>query len=329
MILALLFACPAATSPTDSADTAGLPAEIDADGDGAPAWTGTGNPALADCDDGDPGVNPETEVLVPAGAFVEGEPGADWAEPQRTVELSAYCVDRTEVTHAEFLRYLEDQERRGYSNTDDEGRELYSIEDLVSPDEYPSAFTVDAGVWSVDPAYADRPVTEVWEYSGEDYCAWAGKRLPTEAEWEKAARGTDAAPWPWGEETPDCDRAAFALVPPSPGVEAKLCYDLTVPVYSLLDNVSPYGAIGMAGNAGEWVSDWFSPTAYEDPDLTDPTGPERGEPFDDGVGTYVARIARGGNWAQQVERLRTFARVPEPEGGTSNGVGFRCVRPLR
>ncbi len=325
-----LSACAGAEpGSTDTAGETGDAAPVDADGDGAPAWTGVGDAARADCDDTDPDVNPDTEVLVPTGSFLQGQDGERWAEPAREVELSTYCVDRFEVTHDAFLRFLEHQEARGSSNTDDLGLGLYSLDDAVSPDVYPSAYAYDDGVWTLDPLYAGHPVTEVWEHSGEAYCAWLGKRLPTEAEWEKAARGTDGATWPWGEAPPGCERAAFARVEPSTGIDAELCYPLTVEVDALLDNVSVYGAVGMAGNVSEWVADWFSPTAYSEAGAVDPTGPDGPVEFDDGVGRYVACVARGGNWAQGAARLRTFDRWPEPEWATSNGIGFRCARPLR
>ena len=316
------------TAGGDTADTADTANPDDQDGDGYLVWSAAADPALADCDDHDPAVNPTTEVYVPAGSFVEGRRGVAYAEPEREVELSAYCIDRTEVTHGAFLLYLQAQEALGYSNVDASGRELYSIDDLVSPDEFPARFTYDAGVWTVDPAFADHPVTEVWEYSGEDYCAWRGKRLPTEAEWEKAARGDDARSWPWGDELPTCDRAAFLLhgAPGQPDLE--LCYPLTVPVDSLPTNLSPYGAVGLAGNAAEWVSDWFAPEAYASEDAVNPTGPAEGQEFDDGIGTYIARVARGGNYTENADDIRSFMRHPEPEGATSNGVSFRCARGL-
>lgn len=313
----------------DSADTAADPdPAVDADGDGAPAWDGRGDPTAADCDDQDPAVNPTTEVLVPAGPFARGSTEAEWATPVTEVELSAYCVDRLEVTHGDFLAFLQYQEARGHSNTDDQGQPLYSLEDLVSPDTYPSRYTYDAGVWTVDPAYADHPVTEVWWTGAQAYCAWGGKALPTEAQWEKAARGDDGRTYPWGDEPPTCEHAAYSRLAEQPDEEPPGCVDMTVPVGSYPDGASPYGALDMAGNASEWVADWFSPTAYEDPDRSDPTGPAEGQLFDDGVGQYIARCARGGPWRMPEEYLRTFSRVPEPEGATSNGIGFRCARSL-
>lgn len=117
------------TAGPDSADTADTGGDTanpdDEDGDGYLVWTAAPDPALADCDDHDPAVNPTTEVYVPAGTFVEGRRGVAYADPERDVEVSAYCIDRTEVTHGQFLLYLQAQEALGYSNVDAEGRELY------------------------------------------------------------------------------------------------------------------------------------------------------------------------------------------------------------
>ena len=313
----------------DTGDTALPPA--DADGDGFFAWREGDDPSAADCDDDDPAVTPWTERLVPAGSFLEGRDGALYAEPQRVVSVSAYCIDRVEVTHGAFLAYLQAQEDRGYSNADDAGRPLYNIDDsMSSPDEFPPRFAIDGGSWTVEADFADHPVSEVWQYAGEDYCSWLGKRLPTEAEWEYAAAGPDARSYPWGEAAPNCAIADYAPSPPQ-GIDdpdAEVCVGITVPVDTFPENISPWGVVGMAGNASEWVGDWFSPTAYEDADVTDPTGPSSGEAFYDGVGTYVARVARGGNWAVMAEQLTTYSRFPEPDTGTSNGVSFRCARPL-
>jgi formylglycine-generating enzyme required for sulfatase activity len=104
--------------------------------------------------------------------------------------------------------------------------------------------------------------------------------------------------------------------------------DDTSPVDAYGDWPSPYGVEDMAGNVAEWVADWFDPDAYADDPDVDPVGPAEGQLYDDGVGTFVARIARGGNYKLGPNDLEVSARFPEPFDATSNGLGFRCARAL-
>jgi formylglycine-generating enzyme required for sulfatase activity len=313
----------------DTGDTGDVPLEgVDADGDGFPAWSTTADDARADCDDADPAVTPETERYVRAGPFVRGEEGTFWAEPVRSITLSDYCIDRTEVTNDAFLLLLEAREAGGLSNVDDEGRTLFDVYDADDP--YPERIVDTDGVWSVEAGYGDHPVVEVWPWSGELYCATNGKALPTEAQWEKAARGeADARIYPWGDDAAGCSLANYVDVPEGgPPQDGEPCVGDTAPVGGYPDGASPYGAVDLAGNVAEWVQDWFDPEAYAAGTDTDPTGPAEGALFDDGVGEFVARTSRGGNFLTAPEMLHVSARTPEPETATSNGVGFRCARPL-
>jgi len=206
---------------------------------------------------------------------------------------------------------------------DDAGRTLFDLAD--ADDTFPERILYGDGMWSVSPGYERHPVVEVWHWSGALYCAANGKVLPTEAQWEKAARGdTDARVWPWGAEDPDCDRANFAYFVDDAIV---LCVGDTMEVGSY-PNASPYGALDLAGNVAEWVSDWFDADGYQTDADVDPTGPAEGEPFTDPMGTFIARVARGGTFLNVPIFMRVSNRAPEPEDATSNGVGFRCARPL-
>lgn len=332
-------AAPDATDTADALDT-GVPEDTgppgdpaDADADGYRRWDLEPDPALADCDDTDAAVTPATERLVPAGPYERGSERFADAQPVETVEVSAFCLDVDEVTHARFLAVLLASADEGRDNADAEGRPLYDEWD--DDDDVPEALARgEDGAWAVDPVFAEHPVVEVWHWGAEAYCALDGRRLPTEAEWEKAARGTDAREWPWGDEAPDCDRANVRPGGnPDPetgqgGVEP--CYGGTLPVGSFPTGAGAWGHRDLAGNVAEWVADWYRADTYADPDDTDPVGPDSGWGTDDAnPDGFVARVARGGNAVTVLDATRGAARTPEPEDATSNGVGFRCARPLR
>lgn len=180
-------------------------------------------------------------VLIPAGAFPMGEDsGQPDQSPRRRVDLPAFYLGRTEVTNRQFRRFLEDASRP-----------------------VPEAWREAAAAWG-----EDAPAVCVSFQDAEAYCAWAGLRLPTEEEWEKAARGPEGRAWPWGV---DFDPAC--LVVGGRGPEA---------VGSHPSGASPYGLLDMAGNAQEWTSSWYA--GYPG---TRAASPHFGSQY---------RVVRGGNW---------------------------------
>ena len=304
----------------DTGDTPPLQ-NVDADGDGYPRWDTTDDAVIADCNDSDPLITPEVERYIPAGTFLRGSQLMLDTTPERQIYLSDYCMDVYEVSNDHFAAFLIAQSEMGLENVTEEGLPLFDFED--DDDIFPERIEVDADLgYRSQAGYENHPVTEVWQWSGTAFCEWGGKRLPTEAEWEKGARGTDARTYPWGEEEPTCDIANYGTV------EVR-CIGDTVDVGSYPDGVSPYGLHDMSGNVAEFVLDWYGSSYYADAPDTDPMGPESGDVVQDMQGnTFEAIIARSGNHATGPRDLRTFARTAEPAEATSNGVGFRCARPL-
>ncbi len=219
-------------------------------------------------------------ILIPAGRFAMGD---DEHSPLREVYLDAFYIDEHEVTVSRYDRFLA---ATGAVNV---------------PDGWPSS--------PADPV-ADVPVVGVDWHDADQYCRWAGRRLPTEAEWEKAARGTDGRTLPWGDEEPTAERANFG------GVWSDDAYagGLTR-VGSRPRGRSPYGVHDLAGNASEWVADWYA-EALERGDVRNPRGPTDGS----------ARVIRGGGWYDPPERLVLARRMFADPRTRLDDVGFRCAR---
>ena len=165
------------------------------------------------------------------------------------------------------------------------------------------------------PAYWDdhkrnkpkQPVSGVNWFDANAYCGWANKRLPTEAEWEKAARGTDRRKYPWGGASPTCDLISMG------------CSGQTLPVGSFEGSASAYGLMDMAGNVWEWTADWYFGNYYfsmPEGVWMNPLGPETGS----------RRVRRGGSWQDDMYYYRTSARSSSNPSFSSNNQGFRCAQ---
>jgi formylglycine-generating enzyme required for sulfatase activity/tRNA A-37 threonylcarbamoyl transferase component Bud32 len=270
---------------------------------GGPATTPTSAPTaavLAPTDTPVPPTNTPTPsapldmVHVPAGEFIMGsDEGAGDEQPVHTVYLDAFYIDETEVTNAQFAQFLNEQgnQEEGGVTWLDIGNENCLI-------------TESGGQYQPKSGYSDHPVIEVSWYGANAYCQWAGKRLPTEAEWEKAARGTDERTYPWGEGI-DCDHAQYSE-----------CGGRTVPVGSKPKGVSPYGALDMAGNVWEWVADWYDSGYYALSPENRPEGPASGG----------GRVIRGGSWLNDGAIVRAAHRDWFDPVVAYYLVGFRCAR---
>jgi formylglycine-generating enzyme required for sulfatase activity len=218
-------------------------------------------------------------VLVPAGNFVMGD---DESWPKHPLYLDAYYIDRLEVTTARYAKFLS---ATGSNNLPDGWDEV-------------------AGEHS-----EEMPVIGVSWNDANAYCHWAGRRLPTEAEWEKAARGTDERQYPWGNVTPTIDRANFENSAPGP-YEGALSA-----VGSHPGGRSPYGVEDMAGNAAEWVADWYSESFSLD-ETFNPKGRAEGE----------KKVIRGGGRYDPGARLSAAARQYASPDTRGEDIGFRCAR---
>ena len=227
-------------------------------------------------------------VNVPAGEFKMGSDKTVDAQaydnelPQHTVYLDAYWIDKTLVTNGMYTNCVNAGSCTVPDNTSSRTRSDY----------YSSS------------QYADYPVIFVDWNQVSAYCQWAGRRLPTEAEWEKAARGTDGRIFPWGNGVPTCSLANFSG-----------CGGDTSAVDSHPEGASLYGVLDMAGNVWEWVADWYSETYYGESPANNPTGPATGD----------YRVLRGGSWVKNVQSVRSADRFRlNPDLG-DDYLGFRCA----
>lgn len=240
-------------------------------------------------------------VYVPDGEFPMGstdsdrKAGAD-EKPAHAAYLDAFWIDRTEVTNARYVQFLNVQ--GGHTGTCG-GHDCIEtkVEDKCSH------ILRQEGRYVVESGFEDHPVTQVTWYGAQAYCEWAGVRLPTEAEWEKAARGGDGRFYPWGNEAADCGKAQYGD-----------CGGMTVPVGSRPAGASPYGALDMAGNVWEWVADWYDTTYYDSSPAKNPRGPSSGE----------RRVFRGGSWGYPPAFIRAADRARNRPLYAGFNVGFRC-----
>jgi formylglycine-generating enzyme required for sulfatase activity len=237
-------------------------------------------------DDFDP--NYDTEVLgiewihIPEGEFMMGDnfnEGSTDERPVHAVNLDSYYISKYEVTFEQYDAFCDETFR---------------------------SKPYDLG-WG----RGNRPVITVSWHDANAFCTWLSVKtgigifLPTEAQWEKAARGTGQLRYPWGNSEPNCNVANY-----------NDCYGMTRPVGSYPSGISPYGVYDMGGNVWEWCSDWYSATYYAESPYNNPTGPASGDD----------RVKRGGSWNNNALKTRCASRYYTPPSGGGSKLGFRICR---
>ena len=221
-------------------------------------------------------------IAIPASAFKMGSnDGQADEKPEREVKLHAYEIDRYEVTVGEFREFVRATSHK--TSAEEQGKPAEQI-------------------WRIDSAKFDNPVRFVSWNDADKYCHWRGKRLPTEAEWERAARGSgDSRKFAWGNDF------EAARVAPKTG---------PMPVGFYLNNGSPVGAYDMTGNVWEWVQDWYRPDYYAQNANDNPQGPDKAD----------QRVIRGGSFTNGPDDLRVTRRIKNDPGSSHADVGFRCAK---
>jgi iron(II)-dependent oxidoreductase len=216
-------------------------------------------------------------VRVPPGTFTMGDRNGEPEEyPEHRLRIDAFLIDRYEVSNASYRACVEAK--------------------ACDPAKY-----LDHAQLGV----AEHPVVGVSWFDAEAFCGWVGKRLPTEAEWEYAARGKDRRKWPW----------AGAFDPTRVNSRDGDPYEWTAPVDSFADGRSPFAIHHLAGNASEWVADRFDPVLYRTRRTADPRGPDRGR----------LRVVRGGSYRDGDHTLRVSARDARVPTEVDDTLGFRCA----
>lgn len=227
-------------------------------------------------------------VLIPGGEFWIGSSageGRTGEHPRHQVMLDGFYMDKFEVTVERYFQFIQ-------------------AKNWLKPDYWD--LVVKRKHWNL-------PVIGVDWLDAKAYCEWAAKRLPTEAEWEKAARGTDGRTYPWGNGSPTARRANF-------GKETthNVYDDRLAPVDSHETGKSPYGLYQMAGNAYEWTADWYDEFYYGKGTRRNPSGPQNGQ----------YRVLRGGSWSHESDLIRSALRNRTSPTLRNDFIGFRCAQDV-
>ena len=233
-------------------------------------------------------------MLIPTGkATIGRNDDALDSRPMHIVALDAFLIDKYQVTNRMYSLFLNEMGNQAESGTkwyDDAAKN--------------ARLKWSGNFWMVMRNYSEHPIVSISWYGAAAYCRWVGGRLPTEAEWEKAARGMDDRIYPWGNQPPSYELANY-----------QGCQVSTSPVGNFPKGASSYGLLDMAGNVWEWVSDWYGHDYYAHGLLINPRGPDTG----------VTKVMRGGSWFNIDRHLKvSYRSYSNPATRTAN-LGFRCV----
>jgi len=317
LVVALLLLCTHLTAAADTgASTARQTVEISPQPPQPPPSTIVGNDGAE-------------MILVPAGEFIMGSDADEVARldikpalvedemPRHRVYLDTFYIDKYEVTNAHFQQFVHatgyrtqaEREDWGWADTGDEWGKVNGAN-----------WRAPLGPGSSIAELEQHPVIQVSQEDAKAYCAWAGKRLPTEAEWEKAARGTEGRIYPWGDQF-DGTRLNFCDAHCQRSWQDQASNDgsrYTAPVGHYAGDKSPYGAYDMAGNVREWVADWYDESYYKNSPTRNPPGPASGE----------QAVLRGGGWVNTARNVRVPFRSRLEPAQRYGYVGFRCAKTL-
>jgi formylglycine-generating enzyme len=233
-------------------------------------------------------------ILIPEGIFPMGVPkgardGGMDERPNHDVFVDTFYIDKYELTNGRYLQFVTETGHRTPQHPTDPKK----------------------GIWKgnmMPESIANLPVINVDWYDANTYCQWAGKRLPTEAEWEKAAKGPNDWRFPWGNVEPTMEHLNFNQ---SWRGEATLT---EVGIYE--KGKSPYGVYDVAGNVWEWVADWYDPGYYAISPAQNPQGPENG----------THKTLRSSGWQGETPQVRIFTRIKSLPTDRNNSTGFRCAQ---
>ncbi len=235
---------------------------------------------------GQPAATPPVSLIpwafIPAGRFDMGNPYDRGQMPLHIVLVSGFWMDRTEVTNGQYEQCV-----------------LAGVCDLPA-----SSSSYSRPAYFDNSQYSTYPVVYVDWNDADSFCRWAGGRLPTEAEWEHAARGSDDRRYPWGDQAPERSLSNF---------DFNVGDTAPVGIHPL--GASPYGVLDMAGNVEEWVADWFEAGYASQSPISDPEGP---------ANTGV-RVVRGGSWLDNLNMVRADIRLGYPPDSAFINLGFRCA----
>lgn len=272
-------------------------------------------------------------VYIPSGGFTMGSSDADalaaferckevfgeqctWERyadetPLHTVTLDEFWIDQTEVTNAMYARFLNEM-----GNCTSESLRCKVVWYAAGQED--ARLALVEGIWEPQSGYEEHPVTSVTWHGASAYCEWAGRRLPSEAEWERAARGTSLEPYPWGEELPDGNTANFcdrncSQDSMDPAIDDG--YAGTAPVGSYPEGQSPFGVLDLSGNVWEWTADWYDAGYYQKSPEDNPEGPR----------SWGFKVIRGGSFLSIDMILRAATRADENINSAYGSLGFRCA----